>query len=96
MPALWLSTVKTLRNIIVLPILLYRWALSPLFGANCRFTPSCSEYAIEAIRLHGALKGGYLAANRIMRCHPFGDGGHDPVPARAAPANDARPGKGTK
>ena len=84
-----------LRNALVLPIQLYRMVLSPVLGTNCRFSPSCSAYAIEAIRLHGGFKGGYLAAKRIARCHPFGGGGHDPVPARAAPANcDARAREG--
>ena len=67
-------------------IRLYRWALSPalvfLFGAagRCRFTPSCSEYALEAVRRHGALRGAWLATVRLGRCHPWGGCGHDPVP----------------
>ena len=80
-----------LRGILVPPVLLYRWLVSPLLGANCRFEPSCSAYAIEAIQLHGGAKGGYLAAKRILRCHPFGGRGLDPVPARAAPPNDDAP-----
>lgn len=58
----------------------YQWTVRPLIGANCRFWPSCSEYAIEAFRLHGALRGGGLAARRILRCHPWNPGGVDPVP----------------
>lgn len=56
-----------------------RW-LSPAFGPRCRFAPSCSAYAVTALREHGALKGSYLAVRRILRCHPFHPGGHDPVP----------------
>lgn len=62
----------------------YQFTLSPFLGGSCRFLPTCSEYAIEAIRTHGALRGGVLAARRIMRCHPFGRSGYDPVPAARA------------
>lgn len=61
----------------------YRLLFSPWVGSACRFTPSCSAYALEALRRHGAAAGGYLAARRILRCHPWCAGGHDPVPARA-------------
>ncbi|GAB4389095.1 MAG: membrane protein insertion efficiency factor YidD [Thermodesulfovibrionales bacterium] len=57
----------------------YRFALSPLLGGNCRFTPSCSQYAREAVELHGPAKGSLLAARRVLRCHPFHPGGYDPV-----------------
>lgn len=56
-----------------------RW-LSPLLGPRCRFVPSCSEYAMQAIALHGAARGSWLAARRVGRCHPLHPGGHDPVP----------------
>ena len=61
-------------------IRLYQRLLSPLLPAACRFYPSCSQYALEAITRHGALKGGWLAARRLTRCHPFHPGGYDPVP----------------
>lgn len=61
-------------------IALYRYLLSPFLGTNCRFEPSCSCYAHEAVQMHGALKGGMLAARRLLRCHPFGAHGYDPVP----------------
>lgn len=58
----------------------YRYAISPLLGRNCRFHPSCSEYAQEAVQRHGALRGGWFALRRVSRCHPFHPGGYDPVP----------------
>jgi hypothetical protein len=58
----------------------YRYAVSPLLGANCRFLPSCSEYAVDALERHGAVHGLYLAARRVCRCHPWHPGGFDPVP----------------
>jgi uncharacterized protein len=58
----------------------YRLAISPFLGRNCRFHPSCSVYAIEAVERHGALKGGWLGLRRILRCHPWNPGGYDPVP----------------
>jgi putative membrane protein insertion efficiency factor len=58
----------------------YKVALSPLVGGSCRFEPSCSTYASEAVSTHGLLRGGWLAAKRLSRCHPFGSWGHDPVP----------------
>ncbi|MCB1917150.1 MAG: membrane protein insertion efficiency factor YidD [Rhodocyclaceae bacterium] len=58
----------------------YRLAISPLLGRNCRYHPSCSEYAIEAVQRHGVIRGGWLAIKRVGRCHPFSRGGYDPVP----------------
>jgi len=61
-------------------IRLYQYLFRPLLGANCRFAPSCSEYAREAIEKHGAVRGTLLAARRVSRCHPYHSGGYDPVP----------------
>ena len=61
---------------------LYRLAVSPWLGNNCRYTPSCSQYALDALRLHGAFRGSWMAAKRIGRCHPWGGSGHDPVPEK--------------
>ncbi|MDE3067611.1 MAG: membrane protein insertion efficiency factor YidD [Verrucomicrobiota bacterium] len=91
-----------LRQILLSVIRLYRWTISPaqtlLFGAGagCRFTPTCSQYAMEAIRRHGALAGIWLAAKRLCRCHPWNDGGQDAVPAatntRRKTGNKVAPG----
>jgi putative membrane protein insertion efficiency factor len=64
-------------------IRIYQWTISPLLPRSCRFAPSCSEYAAEAVARHGVLAGGLLAARRLLRCHPWGGDGYDPVPERA-------------
>lgn len=66
-------------------IRLYQWVISPLLPKSCRFLPSCSDYAAEAIARHGALRGGWLTARRLARCHPWGGSGYDPVPDTAQP-----------
>jgi putative membrane protein insertion efficiency factor len=77
---------NSVQSILIFAIRIYRRILSPaqifFFGSTscCRFTPTCSQYAIEAIRSHGAIIGGWLAAKRICCCHPWGDCGHDPIP----------------
>ena len=58
----------------------YQYAVRPLLGANCRFYPSCSDYAKEAVERHGALQGSWLAIRRVLKCHPYHPGGFDPVP----------------
>jgi putative membrane protein insertion efficiency factor len=62
------------------PVHLYRYAISPMMPPRCRFLPTCSEYALESLRRHGPLAGGWLAVARVCRCHPFNPGGIDPVP----------------
>ncbi|MGH2694475.1 MAG: membrane protein insertion efficiency factor YidD [Actinomycetota bacterium] len=69
-------------RVLVFVIGLYRRLLSPLFGRHCRYEPTCSAYALEAIRSYGAVRGAGLAVRRIARCHPWAPGGVDPVPAR--------------
>ncbi|WP_433465487.1 membrane protein insertion efficiency factor YidD [Spirillospora sp. CA-142024] len=80
--------------VLILLVRAYRRFLSPLLGQQCRFQPSCSAYGLEALQVHGALRGTWLTARRIARCQPFHPGGHDPVPPRkksaAAPANSGR------
>lgn len=69
-----------LRKLFILPIRFYQYCISPMFPACCRFTPTCSQYAVEAIMRHGLIKGTYMAVKRIAKCHPWGSGGYDPVP----------------
>ena len=66
----------------------YQWTIRPIIGAHCRFEPSCSHYAIEALRIHGAAHGSLLAARRVLRCNPWHAGGFDPVPPPASPMQD--------
>jgi putative membrane protein insertion efficiency factor len=61
-------------------IRVYQMTLGPIMGGHCRFVPSCSHYGLEAYRVHGAVRGTWLTARRLLRCHPFGGGGYDPVP----------------
>lgn len=73
--------------LVSLPVRAYRLILSPWVGFNCRYQPTCSAYAMDALETHGALKGAWLALRRIARCHPLGGSGYDPVP----PGKDDRP-----
>ncbi|MGB1547181.1 MAG: membrane protein insertion efficiency factor YidD [Alphaproteobacteria bacterium] len=82
---------KTLGNLLRALIQLYRWALSPLLPPSCRYLPSCSEYAGEAIARFGPWRGGLLALRRLGRCHPWGGSGYDPVPERVEKETAARP-----
>lgn len=73
--------VQTAAKKIVLGLLRgYKLIISPLLGPRCRFTPSCSEYAMEAVNRHGVMKGCWLASKRLLKCHPLNPGGYDPVP----------------
>ncbi len=69
-----------MKRILVALLRAYQYAVSPLLGRNCRYFPSCSEYAVEAVEKHGAIKGGWLGVKRVCRCHPWHPGGYDPVP----------------
>ena len=69
-----------MRHLLIGLIKGYQWTLSPFVGFHCRFSPTCSQYAIEAIQKYGVLKGVFLGTKRIARCHPWCAGGHDPVP----------------
>ena len=69
-----------MTRVLIACLAAYRYALSPMLGRSCRFHPSCSEYAQEAVERHGALRGVWLALKRIGRCHPWHPGGYDPVP----------------
>lgn len=77
---LWRLVLKGLGMVLILPIRFYQRCISPLTPPTCRFTPTCSQYAVEAIRKHGPFKGFWLAVKRISRCHPWGGSGYDPVP----------------
>jgi putative membrane protein insertion efficiency factor len=73
---------RLIARLLVLPIRAYQLLISPLLGPRCRFYPSCSAYAVEALTTHGPLRGSWLAARRLLRCHPWNPGGPDPVPPR--------------
>jgi hypothetical protein len=90
------AAARALRQVAIGLIDAYRLLLSPLIGPVCRYQPTCSAYAREAIATHGAIRGGWLAVRRILRCHPWAAAGYDPVPAagtahRHSPACDAHP-----
>ena len=75
-----------LNKVATFPLLLlirgYQLIISPLLGSNCRFMPTCSEYAMESLRSHGLIKGSYLSIKRIGKCHPWGGHGYDPIPTK--------------
>jgi putative membrane protein insertion efficiency factor len=79
-----------MTRLLILLIRLYQLSFAALLGGQCRFTPSCSAYAIEALARHGAARGSILAARRVMRCSPFCAGGHDPVPTPYSPRGTSR------
>ncbi len=82
--AFWKRSAALCKRVLISPLLLliwlYRNCISPFTPSSCRYTPTCSEYAVEALKKYGLLKGGYLAAKRILSCHPWGGSGYDPVP----------------
>lgn len=71
---------KLLGWVLLIPVYFYKYAISPLTPASCRHVPTCSQYALEAVKIHGPFKGFWLAAKRIAKCNPWGTHGHDPVP----------------
>ncbi len=76
-----MSVDKSILNHVLLGLIrAYRYLLSPLLGSQCRFSPSCSQYAAEALQKHGAVKGSLFAGKRLLHCHPWCEGGYDPVP----------------
>ena len=77
-----------LARLAALPVHLYRATFSPIVGMNCRYQPTCSAYALEALETHGAFRGGWLATRRILRCHPLGGSGYDPVPEAKRASDD--------
>ena len=77
----WATTVKRLPQMALIGLVkAYRLLISPALGSNCRFDPSCSAYSLQALNQHGAMAGSYLTLRRLGRCHPWCEGGHDPVP----------------
>ena len=74
-----------LKPIFILPIKIYQWCISPYLGQNCRHSPTCSQYAIEAIKEWGVVKGSFMGVKRVSQCHPWGKFGYDPVPKRDLP-----------
>ncbi len=76
-----------MRKLLILLIQAYRYLLSPLLGPHCRYYPSCSSYALTALERHGVLRGGSLAVKRLCRCHPWHEGGFDPVPEKKTNLN---------
>ena len=82
---------RLVGQVLVLPIRAYQLLVSPLLGPRCRFYPSCSAYAVEALTTHGPLRGSWLAVRRLLRCHPWNPGGLDPVPPRRSGATHGAP-----
>ena len=73
---------KILITIFLIPVKFYQWFISPILPQSCRHVPTCSNYAIEALKAHGIFKGTWLAARRLSKCHPWGTSGYDPVPEK--------------
>jgi len=71
--------------LLIIPVKIYQWMISPMLPKSCRYEPSCSQYAIEALKVHGPVKGLILGTKRILSCHPWGGHGYDPVPPKGTP-----------
>lgn len=82
---------KLLGWFLLVPVYIYKYAISPFTPASCRHVPTCSTYAVDAVKIHGPFKGLQLSAKRISRCHPWGTSGYDPVPPKAD-KNDKKKG----
>jgi len=82
MQGLLKDILQILGWILLVPVYIYKYAISPLTPGSCRHFPTCSEYAVQAIKIHGPFKGFWLATRRISRCHPWGTSGYDPVPQK--------------
>lgn len=84
-----LFVVKWLRAglsfLLIIPVKIYQWTISPLLPGTCRYEPTCSQYAIEALKIHGPIKGLLMGTRRILSCHPWGGDGYDPVPPEGTP-----------
>ncbi|RLD19279.1 MAG: membrane protein insertion efficiency factor YidD [Bacteroidetes bacterium] len=83
---------QVIRKIVIFPIRVYQWTISPLLGSSCRFNPTCSHYMVHAIEEWGIFKGVWLGLKRIGRCHPWGGHGYDPVPKKNGGVEESRNG----
>ena len=83
-----------MKHVLIALLKAYRFAISPLYGQVCRYHPTCSAYALEAVTQHGAVRGTWLSVRRIARCHPWAAGGYDPVPSRAGSATESTATRG--
>ncbi|HWV25799.1 MAG TPA: membrane protein insertion efficiency factor YidD [Aeromicrobium sp.] len=83
-----------MKYVLIAVLKVYRFAISPLYGDVCRYYPSCSAYALEAVQVHGSIRGVWLAGRRLLRCHPWARGGLDPVPQKRHRHGDSTPSQG--
>lgn len=82
------AILKVIGWILLVPVYIYKYAISPFTPASCRHVPTCSEYAVQAIKIHGPFKGFWLATCRISKCHPWGTNGYDPVPPKSGETSE--------